>query len=43
MSRSKGQNEPNCRAEDADGVIAGLRVGDLGQQQLADEVERRRG
>ncbi len=33
----------NRSAEDAGGVIAGLREGDEAQQRLAAEVERRRG
>ena len=39
----KWKMSQNRSAEDADGVIAGLRAGDSDQQQLADEVERRRG
>lgn len=33
----------NRSADDADGVIAGLRDGDETQRRLAEEVERRRG
>ena len=39
----KWKMSQNRSADDADGVIAGLRAGDSDQQQLADEVERRRG
>jgi transcriptional regulator len=33
----------NRNAEDVEGVVTALRAGDVDQQQLADEVERRRG
>lgn len=39
----KWKMSQNRTAVDVDGVIAGLRAGDAAQQQLADEVERRRG
>lgn len=39
----KWKMSQNRSAEDVSGVIAGLRAGDSAQQQLADEVERRRG
>lgn len=39
----KWKMSQNRSAEDVDGVIAALRDGDAAQQQLADEVERRRG
>lgn len=39
----KWKMSQNRSAEDVSGVIAGLRAGDGAQQQLADEVERRRG
>ncbi|OMQ25735.1 FMN-binding negative transcriptional regulator [Serratia oryzae] len=39
----KWKMSQNRSAEDVNGVIAGLRTGDSAQQQLADEVERRRG
>ncbi|CUW08405.1 Protease synthase and sporulation protein PAI 2 [Serratia grimesii] len=39
----KWKMSQNRSAEDVDGVIAALRAGDAAQQQLADEVERRRG
>ncbi|TFZ51988.1 FMN-binding negative transcriptional regulator [Serratia proteamaculans] len=39
----KWKMSQNRNAEDAEGVIAALRAGDADQQQLADEVERRRG
>jgi len=39
----KWKMSQNRNAEDVEGVIAALRAGDVDQQQLADEVERRRG
>ncbi len=39
----KWKMSQNRTPADIDGVIAGLRAGDAAQQQLADEVERRRG
>ncbi|WP_337263875.1 MULTISPECIES: FMN-binding negative transcriptional regulator [unclassified Serratia (in: enterobacteria)] len=39
----KWKMSQNRSAEDISGVIAGLRAGDSAQQQLAAEVERRRG
>ncbi|MGQ8816542.1 FMN-binding negative transcriptional regulator [Serratia sp. NA_13] len=39
----KWKMSQNRNAEDVEGVITALRVGDVDQQQLADEVERRRG
>ncbi len=39
----KWKMSQNRNAEDVEGVINGLRSGDVDQQQLADEVERRRG
>lgn len=39
----KWKMSQNRSAEDVSGVIAGLRAGDSAQQQLADEIERRRG
>ncbi|CAI0777408.1 FMN-binding negative transcriptional regulator [Serratia proteamaculans] len=39
----KWKMSQNRNAEDVEGVIAALRSGDADQQQLADEVERRRG
>jgi transcriptional regulator len=39
----KWKMSQNRNAEDVEGVIAALRAGDADQQQLADEVERRRG
>ncbi|AHG21767.1 transcriptional regulator [Chania multitudinisentens RB-25] len=39
----KWKMSQNRNAADISGVIAGLRAGDGAQQQLADEVERRRG
>ncbi|CAI0809480.1 FMN-binding negative transcriptional regulator [Serratia quinivorans] len=39
----KWKMSQNRNSEDVEGVIAALRAGDVDQQQLADEVERRRG
>ncbi|MDW5500916.1 FMN-binding negative transcriptional regulator [Pseudomonas lundensis] len=39
----KWKMSQNRSAEDVNGVITALRTGDAAQQQLADEVERRRG
>ncbi|WP_265556336.1 FMN-binding negative transcriptional regulator [Serratia grimesii] len=39
----KWKMSQNRSADDVDGVVAALRAGDVAQQQLADEVERRRG
>ncbi|CAI0896485.1 FMN-binding negative transcriptional regulator [Serratia quinivorans] len=39
----KWKMSQNRNPEDVEGVIAALRAGDVDQQQLADEVERRRG
>ncbi|CAI1538788.1 Protease synthase and sporulation protein PAI 2 [Serratia quinivorans] len=39
----KWKMSQNRNTEDVEGVIAALRAGDVDQQQLADEVERRRG
>ena len=39
----KWKMSQNRNAKDVEGVIAALRAGDVDQQQLADEVERRRG